>query len=120
MRIPLSIILIALIWLPAIATADDTDVLRTLRPGHPRLLVTDKDVARVNALVKSNPVARGYFDELRKAGDKLLSEPVSERVIVGPRLLAISRQVLGRTTTLGGLYQLTGDRRYADRARDEM
>jgi hypothetical protein len=95
-------------------------VLKGLRVGHPRLMVLDADVARLKGLIKSDPVAKGYFEQVRKEGEKLLAQPVSERVLVGPRLLWTSRQVLNRVATLGGLYRLTGDRRYADRCREEM
>lgn len=109
---------LSVVALSGVANAED--VLKDLRPGHPRLMVLDEDLVRLKGLVQTDPVAKGYFEHIRAAGEKLLSEPVSERVLVGPRLLTVSRQVLGRTSTLGGLYRLTGDRRYAERCRDEM
>lgn len=98
----------------------EEDVLKGLRAGHPRLMVLDEDFARVKGYIASDPVAKEYFERVKESGEKMLSEPVSERIIVGPRLLTISRQVLVRTSTLGALYRLTGDRRYAERCRDEM
>ncbi|HZZ41960.1 MAG TPA: heparinase II/III family protein [Tepidisphaeraceae bacterium] len=96
------------------------DVLKGLREGHPRLMVLEGDVERVKGLIQTDATAKLYFDRIREMGEKVMGEPVSERVIVGPRLLTISRQVLGRVSTLAGLYRLTGERKYAERCRDEM
>src|SRR5439155_2161421 len=69
---------------------------------------------------KTDPTAKAWFEKLRKNADQMLNQPPCERVLVGPRLLGVSRQVLARTTLLGGMYRLTGERKYADRARQEM
>jgi hypothetical protein len=96
------------------------DVLVGLRAGHPRLMVLEEDVARLKGAIRTDAVARGYFERVREVGDGLLATPVSERVLEGPRLLRVSRQVVARVATLGGLYRVTGERKYADRCRDEM
>src|SRR3954462_13539433 len=99
--------------------APNADVLASLRKGHPRLLVLDEDIARVKKAIASDPVAKGYFDQIKAAGDKILTDPVAKRELIGPRLLGVSRQVLGRVTTWAGLHCLTGVQRYADRAVQE-
>ncbi|MEA2736084.1 MAG: hypothetical protein QOE14_2535, partial [Humisphaera sp.] len=104
----------------AAADAGDADVLATLRPGHPRLLVLDDDIARLKRQIADDATAKRYFDHIRAAGDKMLDLPPSERIIIGPRLLHISRLVVTRVTTLGGLYRLTGEEKYARRCREEM
>jgi hypothetical protein len=96
------------------------DVLRTLRAAHPRLLVLDDDLARVKQAIAADPTAKAYFDQLNTSAQKLLNEPVSQRVLVGPRLLGVSRAVLTRVQILAGLYRLSGEKRYARRAADEM
>ena len=50
----------------------------------------------------------------------MLGEPVSQRVLVGPRLLHTSRRVLERIYTLGLLFRLDGDARWRDRAMAEL
>lgn len=104
----------------AAAQARSRSVLQSLRDGHPRLLVIDEDLERLKKTIASDPTARAYFERVRAVADDLLDDPVSERVIIGPRLLHISRQVLVRVQTLGGLYRLTGEQKYADRAKAEM
>jgi hypothetical protein len=100
--------------------ADGGDVLATLKPGHPRLIVLDADLARVKRQIADDPTAKRYFEQLQSSGDKLLTEPPSERKLIGPRLLHVSRQVLNRVATWGGLYRLTGEEKYATRCRQEM
>ena len=41
-------------------------------------------------------------------------------MLIGPRLLTVSRTVLERVTTLALLYRLDGDPRWVARAREEL
>src|SRR4051812_36864736 len=105
---------------PVHGMAEEVDVLNKLKHGHPRLLVLDEDLARVKQDIGRDLTAKAYFEQLKSTGDAMLKAPPATRVLIGPRLLTVSRQVVTRTSTLGALYRLTGDRRYADRCRDEM
>lgn len=96
------------------------EVLRRLRPGHPRILLTKEDFARLQAAVRSDPTAKGWLDEVRKQGDRMLGEPPVVHELIGPRLLHQSRTCLVRVVTLGLLHRLTGEAKYADRAVREM
>lgn len=95
-------------------------VLATLRPGHPRLLVLAEDMARIEELIATDATARGYRDALVRSGQKILAEPPVERVLIGPRLLDMSRRALERVYTLALLYRLDGNRQWAERATREM
>jgi hypothetical protein len=55
------------------------------------LMVLDQDVARVKELIKSDATCKSYYAQLRASADKLLSEPVSQRVLIGPRLTPSGR-----------------------------
>lgn len=94
--------------------------LETLRDGHPRLYVLDEDIASTHQLLAADLDVRGWRDELQRRADRMLEEPVVERVLVGPRLLAQSRAALRRISTLAGLYRLDGDSRKLARARAEL
>jgi hypothetical protein len=94
--------------------------LATLRPGHPRLIALDADIARVRGLVASDPVARKWHEDLRARASQVLTQPPVEYHLIGPRLLQVSREALRRIVTLGLLYRLDGDRAYADRAISEL
>lgn len=94
--------------------------LATLRRERPRLHVRAADLEAIRARLVADQRVRAWRNRLREVADRMLEEPPAERVLVGPRLLAQSRAVLRRVTTLAGLYLLDGNPRYLDRARVEM
>jgi hypothetical protein len=104
----------------AIAGATDPSILQTLRAGHPRLMWDADTIRQVKEDIESDPLAKGWEANLITQADAILKAPPVERVLIGPRLLDKSRTALYRITTLAGLYRLTGDRRYADRAKKEL
>ncbi len=95
-------------------------ILGTLRSGHPRLMLLDGDISRLKTLVREDATARGYFEALQQEGARILGQPVSERVLIGPRLLEVSRTVLKRVYTLALLYRLTGEGGYLRRTVEEL
>ena len=103
---------------PALPT--EANVLGTLRAGHPRLLLLPEDLRRIKGLVATDATAREYHAEIVRRGEAMLTQPPVVHVLVGPRLLDQSRKALDRMETLGLLYQMDGDPRWADRARREM
>ncbi|WP_310746825.1 heparinase II/III family protein [Alistipes sp.] len=66
------------------------------------------------------PVWNGLYESILQACDTMLGLPVNERVVVGRRLLATSRENLRRILFLGFAYRMTGEKRYSDRAEAEM
>jgi len=123
--------LFAAVWIAAIAAsaalaapADSMpsadEVLKTLRPGHPRLVALDSDIARVKRLIAENETARQYYETLKAVGVEWLKAKPVEHKLVGPRLLAQSRRCLVRVMTWSLLYRLDGDKRFAERAKKEM
>jgi hypothetical protein len=104
--------------LPASVTRET--VLTTLRFSHPRLMLLAEDETRIRRALTSDTIARAFRDALLRNGSRLLSQPTPERVLIGPRLLTVSRTVLDRVMTLALLYRLDGDRRWAGRAREEL
>lgn len=119
---------IVLFVLALVATAAQTEekgegnmsVLDSLRPGHPRLIALEEDWVRVKQLVESDEVARGIRDSLYEQATNILDEAPVEHRLVGPRLLSQSRRCLQRVYTLATVYKLTGEERFAERARTEM
>ncbi|HLY63368.1 MAG TPA: heparinase II/III family protein [Terriglobia bacterium] len=100
--------------------APQRNVLATLRAGHPRLYVLDSDLAGVKQAMAQDPTVKQWYDQLEAEAEKMLAEPPAEYKLVGPRLLDQSRVSLRRISTLAGLYRLDGDRRKAERARQEL
>jgi hypothetical protein len=103
---------------PARPPADD--ILKTLRPQHPRLYVLDEDLPAIKNAVENDPLVHDWYEHLQKEARRMLDEPPVEHKLIGPRLLDQSRAALRRISTLAALYRLDGDRRKADRARREM
>ncbi|MDP9053138.1 MAG: hypothetical protein M3N93_02365, partial [Acidobacteriota bacterium] len=82
----------------------DDDPLRQLRPSHPRLILLDSELDRLRISIRDNPTARRIYGDLEKESDRLLTTPVSEYKLAGPRLRAQSRRVLDRVGTLAIMY----------------
>lgn len=101
------------------AAARET-VLTTLRLSHPRLMLLPDDEARIRRALTSDVSARSFRDALLRNGSRVITQPPPERVLIGPRLLTVSRTVLDRVMTLALLYRLDGDRRWVARAREEL
>ena len=100
--------------------AAEPPLLRTLRQGHPRLYLTPDDLTALRQRVKDDPVAAGMLRKLQARATKMLAEKPVVHVLIGPRLLDQSRLALDRLSTWALVYQLTGEKRFLNRAREEM
>ena len=96
------------------------DPLATLRPRHPRLLLTPDSVPAIVAAAKTDPLREKLHAQIVRAAEAQLGEPPIRYVLVGPRLLDQSRKALAHVTTSAMAYRLSGDVRFADHARDVM
>ncbi len=97
-----------------------TDPLAGLRPGHPRLLMTDAELATAQAAARTDPLRAALHTRIIAAAELELSAPPLVYKIVGPRLLAQSMAAIDHIATCGMAYRLTGDPRFAERARRDM
>lgn len=96
-------------------------VLADLRAGHPRLLATAESFTDVRGVCATNATAKRWLEHLTAEADELLSAPpVKYEIPDGKRLLSVSRRAKDRLLLLGLVYRLTGERRWADRAWDEL
>jgi hypothetical protein len=89
-----------------------------LRKEHPRLLVLGQDFQKAKQNAEKDPRAKVYYDQIVSDCGKFLDQPPVKRG--GGRMLNASRTALTRITFLAALYRMDGDKRFADRARDEM
>src|SRR5437899_669617 len=97
------------------------EILGRLKTGHPRLLASVQDFAALKKRIASDPKLETWHTTLQNQAEKLLTAPPSQYEIPdGLRLLATSRRVLDRTYTLALLYRLDGDKKYAERAWQEL
>ncbi len=96
--------------------------LNTLYPQHPRLFVHDSDLPAIKRAIATDPFVKQVYEGQLAIGEKLLNAPPDTYIIGGPEhtLLATSREMEGRIFTLAGLYRITDQKRFADRAIQEM
>jgi hypothetical protein len=87
------------------------DIVARLRKEHPRLLATAQDFARVRTQAANNAQLKERCNQLRKRVQDILSEPPDSKEYF---------QVYDRVCPLALLYQLDKDRRYAERAWQEL
>jgi len=96
-------------------------VLETLRPGHPRIVADAAGFDRVRRLIETEPLAKRWYQAIRRDATALLDAPPSQYEIPdGKRLLSVSRQVKERVQILALVYRLDGDKRYLQRAWREI
>ena len=84
------------------------------------MLVLDSDLPAIQTSMKEDPVAQEIYKNLKLKADKMLTEPPADYIVVDGEILRQSRNALKRITTLAGLYRLNHDKRYFQRAREEM
>ena len=97
------------------------EILKLVKPAHPRLILSAEDCAKLKARVASEAQLKQWHEDLKKAAASVLtSSPSKYEIPDGLRLLATSRRVLERVRLLALLYRLDGDRKYADRAWKEL
>lgn len=92
------------------------DTLDDLKPDHPRVLAHAEDFGRIAELVKTDPLAKRWYGELKERSEELFDEPVAQyNLRDGRRLLYESRDVLARVQAFAMLYKIEAEQRYLDR-----
>ena len=89
-------------------------------PPHPRLLMTDKQVTRIRAELKSQADTQVFYEAMLAKADGIVGQSPVKRVKTGRRLLSVSRRCLDRVIHLSAAYRFTRERSYLQRAEKEM
>ncbi len=98
-----------------------TEFAAKLRPGHPRLILLDDELPRLRAFVRDDPRGQAWYAAIQRNAQRLYDRPARKYELPdGRRLLSISRDVLDRIYYWGLLYRLEGDRKWLDRAYQEL
>lgn len=87
---------------------------------HPRLLLPAGGEEAIRKAIAEYPPLATVHQRIMELCDRTLTEPPVERIKEGKRLLAISRIALKRIYYLSYAYRMTGDKKYAHRAEQEM
>ncbi len=97
------------------------DILKTLRTEHPRILATKSDFTALKQRIAGDDTLKQWRAKVQDNATKILTqEPSKYEIPDGLRLLSTSRRVVDRMLTLGLMYQLDGDKRWAERAWKEL
>ena len=100
-------------------SAESLPAFDTALPPHPRLRVNNIHLEALNQTIHRDATAQAYFTGLVEVGESLLLQPVID-CGKGADMLGAARTVLSREYSLGLLWRLTGDIRFAQRAADEL
>ena len=100
-------------------SAESSPGFTSALPPHPRLRVNDAHLAALNQTIHRDATAQAYFRGLVEVGESLLQQPIID-CGKGADMLGAARTVLNREYSLGLLWRLTGDIRFAQRAVDEL
>ncbi len=87
---------------------------------HPRLLLTKVQEDDIKESLKRNPEFRKIDEYIKKIADNTITEEPLIFKKDGKRLLAVSRRALTRLYYLSYSYRLTGDKKYLNRAEEEL
>jgi hypothetical protein len=97
------------------------NLLGTLKQGHPRIHASAADFEALKKKIQGDETLKTWYANTIKRGDAILGEsPSIYEIPDGLRLLSTSRRVKERIYTLGFLWQMTGDKKYAERAWTEL
>lgn len=88
---------------------------------HPRILASSEEFAAIKEARKTDEVLNKWVEKAISSADSILkSEPVAYVIVNKVRILESAQELLRRMENLGFAYQLTGDKKYADKAWEEF
>ena len=95
-------------------------VLSSLVAGHPRLMLKDVDLGFLKASSADDPALQKCWQDVQTDADRCLQRSPLVYRKIGPRLLSVSRDCLGRIYALALAYRWTGDEKYAAKAKENL
>ena len=96
------------------------DILNTLKEDHPRLISSAR-IEMIQKAIATDPVAKKVWSQVKDFADKQLDEkPSFYELRDGIRLLYVSKEVLDCVQSVGLVYLITGEQKYADRVWAEL
>jgi hypothetical protein len=89
-------------------------------PNHPRILLLQGEEKTILKNIASDQNWAKIHQVILAESDRLLDQPTLERIQVGRRLLATSRECLRRVFYLSYAYRTTNDKKYLNRGEQEL
>jgi hypothetical protein len=117
----LSVVHVAMICsLASAEAATQASVLSGLEAKHPRLMLKEVDLGRLRASYPDDPALQKIWADVQKDADRYLDRRALVYEKIGPRLLHVSRDCLGRIYALALAYRWTGEEKYAAKAKENL
>ncbi|MBS11584.1 MAG: heparinase [Gemmatimonadetes bacterium] len=102
-------------------TPDPETLLDNLRPGHPRLILTDDHLAKLKKQAETDTTLQTYITQvIAQADEATTRDPLEHKIPDGIRLLGVSRDCVDRIYRLGVAWRWTGDHKYLKPAIDAI
>ncbi len=97
-----------------------TGILKNIKAEHPRLMLSNERIEELKTLQKTDPTLDKYINAVLASANAMITRAPLQRVLEGPRLLSVSRELLNRITHLALSYRLTNDKKYLTAALDNL
>jgi len=112
----------SVLWFLALPLLAQTDHIKDTGrlPDHPRLLLLKGEETAIKKAIASEAIWKEIHERIVAESNAVLETAPVERVVVGRRLLAKSRECLRRVFLLSYVWRMTGDEKYARRAEREL
>lgn len=88
--------------------------------SHPRILLKHGEEEKILKLIKRDSCMLYVHNYIMKNSEGYLDKKPSTRIMTGRRLLSVSRNALQRIYYLSYAYRMTGNNKYAERAKQEI
>lgn len=89
-------------------------------PAHPRIMMDREKEAVIKKNIASDTLWARVHRDLIDECNEMLALPLPQRVLEGRRMLNVSKAVGRRLFFLSYAYRMTGEKKYAERAEQEM
>lgn len=105
----------------ALHIPDESTILSSLdSSAHPRIFLSPERVTELRGLIQTDTRLASWYALAEARAEELIPMATKTYQISDNRLLSVSREITKRVLTLGLVYQISGDTRYADRAYAEL
>ncbi len=93
---------------------------KNLSKSHPRLVMNPSIQNNLIEKIKTDAVVKNMYEAIKLNANSIFDEPLLERIKIGRRLLAVSREMLYRMNMLGIVYSIEKDPKILNRINEEL
>ena len=105
---------------PPAPPAAEPDWSRLTASAHPRIIFTGEDFDAIKAQVETNPVLSSIHNKIMAIALRSVGSADLQRVLVGKRLLDVSRNAEQRIMACAYAYKVSGEAKYLEQAEHDI